>query len=278
MAQPTMQHLLREAAVKAAQRGDTVAARNYYRAVLAQHPDDVESLLALAQLVSIVSERKRLLAHAIHVAPDNEAVQAAHAEVERLITAGQKIVVVDSTDSIDTNAVNEAAPTPTAHEPVVCPVHREFEATLRCTGCNRPMCVRCVIPNEVGQLCRECYYKRIPERYRSTWIHWLAGGVIGFCLAAIIPIPLVFLLGVPFIGPMLYLAGGFLTGGLTAQLTVRIVNKRGRAMIVACGIGIGIGAATSMIVLFGLYTSLIILALTILSVFLAIRSLQQQLS
>jgi hypothetical protein len=140
------------------------------------------------------------------------------------------------------------------------------------------MCVRCVIPNEVGQLCRECYYKRIPERYRSTWLHWLAGGAIGFFLAAIIPIPLVFLLEVPFIGAMLYLAGGFLTGGLTAQLTLRIINKRGQAMIVACGIGIGLGAAASMIGLFGLHTSLMILALTILFVFLSIRNLQQQLS
>lgn len=276
MAQPTMQHLLREAAIKAAQRGDTVAARNYYRAVLAQNPDDVESLLGLAQLVSIVSERKRILAHAQQVAPDDARVRAAFAEVERLITTGQKIVVVDTTDSIDTTAINAAIAA--AHAPVECPVHREFEATLRCTGCNRPMCVRCVIPNEVGQLCRECYYKRIPERYRSTWFHWFAGGFIGFCLAALIPIPLVFLLTVPFIGPMLYLAGGFLTGGLTAELTLRIVNKRGQAMIVACGIGIGLGAAVSMIGLFGLHTSLMVLALTILSVFLAIRSLQQHLS
>ena len=280
MAQPTMQHLLRDAAVKAAQRGDTVAARNYYRAVLAQNPDDVESLLGLAQLVSIVSERKRILAHALQVAPDDTRVQSACAEVERLITTGQKIVVVDTTDSIDTNAINAAIAThaAAAHEPMECPVHREFEATLRCTGCNRPMCVRCVIPNEVGQLCRECYYKRIPERYRSTWLHWLAGGVIGFCLAALIPIPLVFLLTVPFIGPMLYLAGGFLTGGLTAQLTLRIINKRGQAMSVACGIGIGLGAAVSMIGLFGLHAPLMVLALTILSVFLAIRSLQQYLS
>jgi hypothetical protein len=256
-----------------------VAARNYYRAVLAQNPDDVESLLGLAQLVSIVSERKRILAHALQIAPDDTRVQAACAEVERLITTGQKIVVVDTTDSIDTSAINAAIAThAAAQEPIECPVHREFEATLRCTGCNRPMCVRCVIPNEVGQLCRECYYKRIPERYRSTWLHWLAGGAIGFFLAAIIPIPLVFLLEVPFIGAMLYLAGGFLTGGLTAQLTLRIINKRGQAMIVACGIGIGLGAAASMIGLFGLHTSLMILALTILFVFLSIRNLQQQLS
>lgn len=277
MAETTMQNLLREAASKAAQRGDTVAARNYYRAVLAQHPDDVESLLALAQLIPIVSERKRLLTQALQVAPDDPAVIAAHGEVEKLITSGHKIVVVDTTDSIDTKAVNEAI-AHSAREPVACPVHRDFEATLRCTGCNRPMCVRCVIPNEVGQLCRECYYKRIPERYRSHWPHWLAGGGIGLILAALIPIPLVFLLSVPFIGPMLYLAGGFLTGGLTAQLILRVLNKRGQAMIVACGVGIGLGAAIAMVVLFGLHTSLMVLALTVLSVFLAIRSLQQQLS
>ena len=278
MAQPTMLHLLREAAIKAKQRGDTVAARNYYRAVLAQAPDDVEALLALAKLISIVSERKRILAHAIKVAPQNAAVQTAYADVEALLSSGQKIVIVDTTGSIDTQAVNDAI---AQHaEPVVsaCAVHPEYEATLRCTGCNRPMCVRCMVPNDVGQLCRECYYKRIPERYRSSWTHWLAGGLIGFVLAAIIPIPLVFLLSVPFIGPMLYLAGGFLTGGLTAQLCVRVIRKRGQAMIVACGVGTGIGAAVAMISLFGLHTPLMVLALTVLSVVLAIRSLQQQLS
>ncbi len=278
MSQPTMQHLLREAAIKAKQRGDTVAARNYYRAVLTQSPDDIEALLELAQLISIVSERKRILEHAISVAPQNAAVQAAYADVETLISTGQKIVPVDTTGSIDTQAVNDAIEQQADATIVTCPRHPEFEATLRCTGCNRPMCVRCTVPNDVGQLCRECYYKRIPERYRSTWSHWVAGGVIGFILAAIIPIPLVFLLSVPFIGPMLYLAGGFLTGGLTAQLTVRIIRKRGQAMIVACGIGTGIGAAVVMISLFGLHTPLMILALTVLSVVLAIRSLQQQLS
>lgn len=277
MTETTMHTLLREAAAKAAHRGDTVAARNYYRALLAQHPDDVESLLALAQLVPIVSERKRLLAHALSVAPENPAVVAAYGDVEKLITSGQKIVVIDATDNSDTKSV-DAGQSHTAYEPVACPVHRDFEATLRCTGCNRPMCVRCVIPNEVGQLCRECFYKRIPERYRSNWRHWLAGSLVGFILAAIIPIPLVFLLSVPFIGPMLYLAGGFLTGGLTAQLTLRFINKRGQPMIVANGVGIGVGAAVAMISLFGLQTSLMVLALTVLSVFLAIRSLQQQLS
>jgi len=274
MSDPSMIELIRDAADKATARGDTIAARNYYRAVLAQQPHDIDAILALAQLIPVVSERQRLIAQAQVLEPDNPAVVAAAAENEKIITQGLKIIIVPTNDTQSSDALEVVPPKPL----VMCAVHATMEATLRCTSCDRPMCVRCTIPNEVGQLCPTCRYKRIPERYRSNLRHWLIAGSVSAVLATIIPIPLVFLLSIPFIGPMLFLAGGMLIGSLSAQITLRLTAKRGQQMIMASGIGVGIGSLIAMLILFGGNISLMLLVLTVLSIALAVRSLQQTLN
>ncbi len=276
MSDGSMIELIRDAASKATARGDTIAARNYYRAVLAQQPHDVDAMLALAQLIPVVNERQRLIAQAQVLEPDNPAVLAAATENEKHITQGLKIILVPTNDTQQSNRLDVIPPVP-AKPMVMCAVHATMEATLRCTSCDRPMCIRCTIPNEVGQLCSTCRYKRIPERYRSTIQHWMIAGGITTALATIIPIPLVFLLSIPFIGPMLYLAGGMLIGSLSAQITLKLTAKRGRAMVMASGIGVGLGALIAMIILFGSHISLMILLLTGISIALAIRNLQQTL-
>ena len=275
MSDPSMIELIRDAADKATARGDTIAARNYYRAVLAQQPHDIDAILALAQLIPVVSERQRLLAQAQVLEPDNPAVLAAISENNHRIAQGQKIVVFPSNDAKTTDTPESLTIPP---KPLVmCEVHTTIEATLRCTSCDRPMCVRCTIPNEVGQLCPNCRDNRIPERYRSTLQHWLIAGGVSVVLATIIPIPLVFLLNIPFIGSLLFLAGGMLIGNLSAQITLRLTAKRGRQMIMASGIGVGIGSLIAMLILFGSNISLMLLVLTVLSIALAVRSLQQTL-
>jgi hypothetical protein len=139
------------------------------------------------------------------------------------------------------------------------------------------MCVRCTIPNEVGQLCPTCRYKRIPERYKSTLRHWLIGGSIALVPAAVITIPLVFLLNVPFVGSLLFLAGGMLIGNLNGQIALKSTIKRGRPMIIASSIGTGLGSLIAVFILFGFHMSLMVLLLTGLSIALAIRSIQQTL-
>ena len=86
-----------------------------------------------------------------------------------------------------------------------------------------------------------------------------------------------FLLNIPFIGSLLFLAGGMLIGNLSAQITLRLTAKRGRQMIMASGIGVGIGSLIAMLILFGSNISLMLLVLTVLSIALAVRSLQQTL-
>ncbi len=275
MSDVSMIELMRDAADKAAARGDTIAARNYYRAVLAQQLHDVAAMLALAQLIPVVSERQRLIAQAQVLEPDNPAVVAAAAENDHRIAQGQKIVVIPANDAKTTDAPESLTIPP---KPLVmCAVHATMEATLRCTSCDRPMCVRCTMPNEVGQLCSTCRYKRIPERYKSTLQHWMIGGSIALVLATIITIPLVFLLNVPFVGSLLFLAGGMLIGNLNGQIALKSTTKRGRPMIIASSIGTGLGSLIALIILFGSNISLMLLLLTVLSIALAIRNLQQTL-
>lgn len=274
MSDGSMIELIRDAASNATARGDTIAARNYYRAVLAQQPHDVDAMLALAQLIPVVSERQRLIAQAQVLEPDNPAVLAAISENNHRIAQGQKIVVIPTNDAKTTDTPELLIPPKPL---VMCTVHTTMEATLRCTSCDRPMCVRCTIPNEVGQLCPTCRYKRIPERYKSTLRHWLIGGSIALVPAAIITIPLVFLLNVPFVGSLLFLAGGMLIGNLNGQIALKSTTKRGRPMIIASSIGTGLGSLIAVFILFGFHMSLMVLLLTGLSIALAIRSIQQTL-
>jgi hypothetical protein len=162
MSDVSMIELIRDAAIKATARGDTIAARNYYRAVLTQQPHDVDAILALSQLIPVVSERQRLIAQAQILEPNNPAVIAAATENNNLISQRQKIVIIPSNDSQEPATTDNTQPV-TPKPLVMCAIHATMEATLRCTSCDRPMCVRCTIPNEVGQLCPTCRYKRIPS-------------------------------------------------------------------------------------------------------------------
>ncbi len=277
MSDRSMIDLIRDAARKATARGDTIAARNYYRDVLGHQPHDVDALLALARLIPVVSERQRLIAQAQLIEPENPAVLAAATEIEKNISQGLKIIIVTTNDTLQSNQITAVESAP-AKPLVMCPVHGTRAAPLRCTSCDRPMCIRCTILNDVGQICPSCRYKLIPERYRSALRHWLVAGSITAIFATIIPIPLVFLLKIPFIGSLVYIAGGMLIGSLSAQITIRLTAKRGRAMIIASGIGAGIGAIIAMMILFGSHISLMILLLTGISIALAIRNIKQTLN
>jgi hypothetical protein len=116
-----------------------------------------------------------------------------------------------------------------------------------------------------------------PQRYQTTLKHWVICSSIAFVLATIITIPLLFLLNVPFVGSLLFLAGGMLIGNLSAQITLKLMAKRGRSIVIASGIGVGLGALVALLILFGGRLSLMLLLLTVLAIVLAIRSLQQTL-
>lgn len=262
---------LRIAAQQAMATGDTVGARNYLRQLLELNPNDVATLLALAKLLPVVSERQRLVKQALSLSPNHPEVQAAASQIDEWIAQGIQIVAVPR--QTDTKQLIEPEPAPVV-ELIMCPDHPDTEATLRCTSCNRPICVRCAIPNEVGQLCKTCRTQRIPERYRTNIGHHMIGFFVGFLAATIVPLPVTFVLGIPFLGPFIFLAAGALAGNLAARISERLSQKRGRHLATATSIGIGVGMF-GFLVLTGALTQPFLIMLGIIYVFVAIRGVQQ---
>lgn len=262
---------LRTAAQQAMLAGDTVGARNHLRQLLELNPNDVSTLLTLAKLLPVVSERQRLVNQALSISPNHPEAQAAALQIGEWIEQGINIVAVPR--QTDTTPFVEPAPPPSV-EAVMCPDHPDTEATLRCTSCERPVCVRCAIPNEVGQLCKACRTQRIPERYRTNIGHHMIGFFVGFLAAAILPLPVYLIIGIPFLGPFIFLAAGALAGNVAARISERLSQKRGRQLAVATSIGVGFGMA-SFLLLIGALTQPFMLVLGVIYVVVAIRGVQQ---
>lgn len=262
---------LRSAAQQAMLAGDTVGARNLLRQLLELNPNDVPTLLTLAKLLPVVSERQRLINHAISLSPNHPDVQAAAQQIAEWTAQGIQIVAVPR--QTDTRQLMEPPPPPPTNI-VMCPDHPDTEATLRCTSCDRPVCVRCAIPNEVGQLCKNCRTQRIPERYRTNIGHHMIGFFVGFIAAAILPLPVLFIISIPFLGPFIFLAAGALAGNLAARVSERLSQKRGRQLAMATSIGVGLGMA-SFLLLIGALTQPFMLMLGVIYVIVAIRGVQQ---
>lgn len=264
---------LRTAAQQAIMSGDTVGARNLLRQLLEINPNDVSTLLALAKLLPVVSERQRLIDQALSLSPNHPDAQAAAQQIAELRSQGIQIVAVPrQADTQELTEPPKAPPIPI--NLIMCQDHPDTEATLRCTSCNRPVCVRCAIPNEVGQLCKNCRTQRIPERYRTNIGHHMIGFFVGFIAAAILPLPVLFIISIPFLGPFIFLAAGALAGNLAARVSERLSQKRGRQLAIATSIGVGIGMA-SFLLFIGALTQPFMLMLGIIYVVVAIRGVQQ---
>lgn len=262
---------LRTAAQQAILAGDTVGARNLLRQLLEINPNDVHTLLALAKLLPVVSERQRLVDQALSLSPNHPDAQAAAQQIAELRAQGIQIVAVPR--QAETQELIEPAPPPPTNL-IMCLDHPDTEATLRCTSCDRPVCVRCAIPNEVGQLCKNCRTQRIPERYRTNIGHHMIGFFVGFIAAAILPLPVLFVISIPFLGPFIFLAAGAIAGSLAARISERLSQKRGRQLAVATSIGVGIGMA-SFLLFIGALMQPFMLMLGIIYVVVAIRGVQQ---
>jgi hypothetical protein len=255
--------------------GDTIGARNLYRSWLAVEPDNCHAMLGLARILPIVDERARFITRVLELEPDNSEALAAHEEIQRW--QAQQVKIVSVPRFVHTQPLPEEAPPPPVVEVVMCPNHPAQEATLRCHSCGAPLCVRCAIPNEVGHLCAACRDMRIPDRYRSSFGHQLISAIIGAGIAGLLPLPLSLILGIPFIGPFAFLLGGALAGNVIAQLSERMLQKRGKGIASAASSGIIIGAVMVMWVL-GFHTNLLLLMIGILYIFVAIRSVRQSLA
>jgi hypothetical protein len=101
-------------------------------------------------------------------------------------------------------------------ETFACYRHPDRETALRCSNCDRPICVDCAVQSPVGIKCPDC--ARVPRAARgvvptSGLVRGLlaalgASVVIGFVLTVV---------NVPFLGIILAYAGGLGIGELTRR-------------------------------------------------------------
>ena len=275
-------------------RHDTVSARNYYRAQIAQNPKNLTAYLSLAKLLPVLMERERILARAQRLAPDDAMVANALADTRELMLQGMTIVPVPhipETINLELDAagdvyaqtgisteltiIPELVPEPVT---VYCPKHPEAIALLRCINCDRPMCARCATMTAVGQICEACTFARIPDRYKSRFGHQVLTFFFALSLTGIAILLASRLLPLQFIGSFLFLAGGILTGNVVVSAVTRFIDKRGRALVIAAGVGVGLASAMvfSLTLLSG-GIDMFYLLLIIMFAILAIRNIRERL-
>jgi hypothetical protein len=275
-------------------RYDTVGARNYYRAQIAQNPKNLTAYLSLAKLLPVLMERERILARAQRIAPDDAAITEALQATQAMLLQGVTIVPVTripetinleleaAADVIAQSGISTDLPVipELVAEPITvyCPNHPEAIALLRCISCDQPMCARCATMTAVGQICDKCKHARLPDRYKSRLGHHVLTFFFAVSLTGIAIMLASFIVRFPFIGPFLFLAAGILTGNLVVTTVTRLLNKRGRPLVIAAGIGVGV--ACGMVYGFRLLTGrfdVFTLLLIVMFAVLAIRHIREQL-
>lgn len=276
-------------------RNDTISARNYYRAQIAANPRNLTAYLSLAKLLPVLMERERVLARAQRIAPDDAVVAKALRDTQELLLQGVSIVPVPRIpETVDLNQeraddviaqtgisteltiIPELVPEP---EAVYCPVHPEALALLRCSLCDKPLCARCATMTAVGQLCDECRLARIPERYKSTIWHAVLTFLFAVGVTGIAVLLTEQLIDIQFIGSFLFLATGIVTGNLVVTVVTRLFDKRGRALVIAAGIGVGVACGVVYLTkLMAGDLNIFYLLLLVMFSILAIRNIQQRLS
>ena len=127
-------------------RYDTVSARNFFRAQIAQNPKNLTAYLSLAKLLPVLMERERILARAQRIAPEDAAIAEALQATQALLLQGVTIVpvtripetinleleaaadvIAQSGISTELTIIPELVPEPVT---VYCPTHPEAIALI----------------------------------------------------------------------------------------------------------------------------------------------------
>lgn len=123
-------------------------------------------------------------------------------------------------------------------EVVICPVHPNAEATLRCNRCGRPMCTRCAVRTPVGYRCKQCVRQQQDTFFNAQFYDYLIAAGVSLVLSFIAAF---FLSRIGFFYLAFILAPA--AGGLIASAVRRLTNKRrGRYTAMVVGTAIVLGA------------------------------------
>lgn len=118
---------------------------------------------------------------------------------------------------------HEHQPTPQqdADETMVCPVHPQREATLRCIRCDRPMCLACMVRTSVGYICKDCARQHDNQFFDANAVDYALAFTLPFVVsvaANALSLTLGFFL--------FALVIGFVGGGLVTTLHQQIKRRR----------------------------------------------------
>ncbi len=271
---PTPLAALLEQGEQALRAGDTIEARNLFRQITEADPQNAAAWLGIARSVRPYQEKRNLLLRVLELEPDHQAAQTMLAEVEARIAAGDLLAprILPS--------VPEGTPATEPAEPEVsyCYRHSDRETLLHCIQCDKPICVECVRPAAVGQLCPDCAQQRRPRNYQVTPKDTIIAAIaaIGAGFLATLGM-LLFVLNIPFFGIII----AFIAAPAYAELFVRVLDrlthaKRGQNMQIAASIGLVLGLSPTLLVgvLAGGFTLLIVGIFTVLCISTAVARLR----
>ncbi|GAB4192399.1 MAG: hypothetical protein OHK0022_06580 [Roseiflexaceae bacterium] len=275
-----VQQLLREGRA-AALAGDTFTARERFRRASELDPANAEAWVGLSSAVPILSEKREYLLRALAVDPQDSEAQASLAYVERLIAEGHQLA--PSQRRAERRASGDASPLLSAPEPAApdvavayCYRHPDRETGLRCVSCNRPICGECAEVTAVGQLCPDCRRARRPRNYQVSATNVIVAASIALIGGGLGTTAVVFLVTpIPFLGLFLALLAGPFSAELLLRLLDRLTGaKRGRPIQAAVGIGLALGGAPLLVLLFPSLLALILLGYLGLAVSTAVARLK----
>ncbi len=257
---------LLEEGERALRAGDTIEARNFFRQITETDPQHAAAWLGIARSVRPYHEKRNLLLRVLEIEPDNQTAQTMLAEVEARLEAGELLAprILPPKPEGDSEAA------PAAPEAAYCYRHPDRETLLRCIQCENPICVECVRPAAVGQLCPDCAQQRRPRNYQVTPKDTLITAIaaIGAGFLATLGM-LLFVLNIPFFGIII----AFIAAPAYAELFVRVLDrltraKRGQNMQIAASVGLVLGLSPTLLVgvLAGGFTLLIVAIFTVLCI------------
>jgi hypothetical protein len=124
-----------------------------------------------------------------------------------------------------------------------CYVHPARETSLRCNRCERPICAQCAVRTPTGYRCKECVRQQQKTFDTAVWSDYL----IGFALTSLLSLLASSIIAAlsAFIGFfMFFLAAGiaYAGGRIIADLLLRVLRRRSRALFWVVGASVVIGA------------------------------------
>lgn len=231
----------------ALQGGNTIEARKYFREAVDVDPENPDAWMGLALAVLPYQDKRDHLQRVLELNPTYAEARAMLQEIEAKLMSGEVFappykppasdVVADDGEAAQTS---EEQATDVQH----CYRHPERETGLQCTQCGTYICAACARSALVGQLCPDCARERRPPNYQVSAGNIVVAAVLSLVLSVVMSFLIVFFIGgVGFFGLIIAL----LLGPAVARLIVRLIDyttraKRGKAMQLAVGIGVVVGA------------------------------------